>query len=207
MAGKNRRGDPALKGEREPVFTVIAGINGAGKTSLYHILKSEDELGERVNIDEIVKTLGSWKDPDAQVKAGMIALERVNQNIADRVSFHLESTLPGLTVVRQIKKAKANGFRIRLYFIGVDDLETAIARVHKRMSMGGHGVADEFIRKRFERLLPNLRQIIPYTDLAIFYDNSVRLRQIALFAGNMMIDCDRDLPNWFIDLIDDLPTS
>ena len=190
-----------------PVFTLIAGINGAGKTSLYHMLKAEDNLGERINIDEIVKSLGSWKDPDAQVKAGKIALKRVDQCITQGISFHMESTLPGMTVVRQIRKAKENGFAIRLYFIGVDDIETAIARVHKRMSMGGHGVSDDFIRKRFDRLLPNLRQIIPYSDFSVFYDNTVRIRQIALFVGTHMIDCDRDIPLWFIDLIDDLPTS
>ena len=191
----------------KPVFTLIAGINGAGKTSLYHILKTEDGLGERINIDEIVKTLGGWRDPEAQVRAGKTALKRVEECIAGRTSFHMESTLPGMTVLRQIRKAKENGFSIRLYFIGVDDIETAITRVHKRMSMGGHGVSDAFIRKRFHRLLPNLRQIIPYADFSIFYDNTVRLRQIALFIGTHMIDCDRDLPNWFIDLIDDLPTS
>ena len=196
-----------MTGSEMPVFTLIAGINGAGKTSLYHILKTEDGLGERINIDEIVKTFGGWRDREAQVKAGKNALKRVDECIVNGISFHLESTLPGMTVLRQIKKAKEHGFVIRLYFVGVDDIDTAISRVHKRMSLGGHGVSDAFIRKRFSRLLPNLRMIIPYSDYSVFYDNTVRIRQIALFIGTHMIDCDRDLPNWFIDLIDDLPTS
>jgi len=37
-----------------PTYTIFAGVNGAGKTSLYRILNQYEDLGERVNIDEIV---------------------------------------------------------------------------------------------------------------------------------------------------------
>ena len=41
----------------KPIYTLIAGINGAGKTSLYWTL-NHSRLGERINIDEIVKAHG-----------------------------------------------------------------------------------------------------------------------------------------------------
>ena len=44
-------------------FTIIAGINGAGKTSLYHVLKNSEDLGERVNIDELAKKFGVMSIP------------------------------------------------------------------------------------------------------------------------------------------------
>ena len=44
------------------IYTIIAGANGVGKTSLYQILESSDDLGERINIDEIVSAKGSWMD-------------------------------------------------------------------------------------------------------------------------------------------------
>ena len=42
---------------KKKTYTIIAGINGAGKTSLYNVISSDPNipLGERVNIDEIVR--------------------------------------------------------------------------------------------------------------------------------------------------------
>ena len=49
---------------------LFAGINGAGKTSLYDTIKSRTDLGVRVSLDEIAKSMGDWKDPAVQVRAG-----------------------------------------------------------------------------------------------------------------------------------------
>lgn len=50
----------------QPVFYLFAGINGAGKTSLYRVISEMVELGERVSIDERVKELGDWREPGVQ---------------------------------------------------------------------------------------------------------------------------------------------
>lgn len=187
------------------VFTIIAGINGSGKTSLYKVLKGADELGLRVNIDEIVMSEGDWKDPALQVRAGKAAMHLIDDCIEKGISFHHETTLPGAVVIRQIKKAKEHGFRIVLYYVGIDDVKTAIKRVHKRVAMGGHGIDDRYIIKRYIQLKDRLLQILPLCDTAVMFDNTKKFRQIAVFMENRIYDCDRDLPNWFIDLIDDLP--
>ena len=184
------------------VFTVIAGINGAGKTSLYHVLKHTDDLGRRVNIDELAKRSENWRDPRVQIQAGREAMAMIMQYIKDGTSFHLETTLPGITIVRQIQEAKAHGFFIYLYFVGIDDIQVAIDRVHNRMSKGGHGIGDSFILKRFSQLNRNLTQILPLCDGAILFDNTVKFRQIAILENKRFIDCDHDLPMWFIDLMD-----
>lgn len=189
----------------EKVYTIIAGINGAGKTSLYRVLKDTDELGLRINIDEIVMKEGDWKDPLLQVQAGKKAMKLINECIENGVSFHHETTLPGAVIMRQINKAKEHGFKIVLYFVGIDDVKTAIKRVHKRVAMGGHGIDDQYIIKRYSQLKDRLSQILPLCDTAIMFDNTKRFRQIAVILDNKLYDCDRDLPNWFIDLIDEIP--
>ncbi|MDD4774806.1 MAG: zeta toxin family protein, partial [Eubacteriales bacterium] len=126
--------------------------------------------------------------------------KRISAYIDGGGSFHLETTLPGATIVRQIKKAKAAGYRVKLYYIGLDSIETAIARVHRRVEKGGHGIDDNVIIKRFEHLPQRLRAIMPLCDRVVFYDNTVRFRQIAIMQNNEVIDCDRDLPQWFRDL-------
>ncbi len=188
-----------------PVFTIIAGINGAGKTSLYHVLKDTESLGERINIDELARQYGDWRDPRAQIHAGRAAMAMIGTYIETGKSFHMETTLPGTAIVKQIQEAKAHGFFVRLYFVGVDGVQVAIERVHQRMASGGHGIGDKFIIKRYYQLNRNLRRILPLCDGAILFDNTARFRQIAILENRRLVDCDRDLPYWFIDLIDELP--
>ena len=91
---------------RTRLYTLIAGINGAGKTSLYNVFRDDGNLGKRVNIDEIVAAQGDWHDTLLQIKSGRIALEMINYYIENGISFHQETTLPGSTIIKQMKKAK-----------------------------------------------------------------------------------------------------
>ncbi len=187
------------------VFTIIAGINGAGKTSLYHVLRDSENLGMRINIDELAKEIGDWRDELVQFKAMKSAISMMNESITEGKSFHLETTLPGRSLIRQILRAKEAGFTVVMYFVGVDDVRVAINRVHQRMANGGHGIPDSMILKRFSQLNDNLRKILPLCDGAFLFDNTSKFKQIAILENKRLIDCDRDLPFWFIDLIDELP--
>ena len=178
------------------LYNIIAGINGAGKTSLYAIINSEYELGERVNIDEIVKKYGDWKDTLLQIKAGRTAMNLINTYIESGVTFHQETTLPGATIVKQIKKAIDSGYKIRLFFVGIDDVTVAIDRVHKRIAMGGHGIDDEVIEKRYRKLPETLRELLPLCDTVIMYDNTVRLRQVVFIRDGVVQDIDPMIPRW-----------
>lgn len=185
------------------IYTIIAGANGVGKTSLYQILKSSDDLGERINIDEIVSAKGSWMDKLLQIKATRTAMSLLNKYIANEVTFHQETTLPGNVVLKQIKKAKERGFQIRLYFVSVENVDVALSRVQKRVTKGGHGIDEGLIRKRFEAMPVQLRTILPLCDTASFYDNTVRFRRLALTKGDVIFDRDMDLPAWFNSLVSD----
>ena len=159
----------------------------------------------RINIDELTLQIGDWHDPRAQIHAGRTAMAMISEHIEKGISFHLETTLPGAAIIRQINAAKKNGFKITLYFVGIDRLSVALERVHLRMANGGHGIADEFIIKRYAQLNTNLRQVLPLCDNAILFDNTVKFRQVAILENKRLVDCDSDLPYWFIDLIDELP--
>lgn len=184
------------------IYTIIAGANGVGKTSLYQILESSDDLGERINTDEIVSSKGSWKDKLLQLKAARTAISLLNQYISNEVTFHQETTLPGNVILKQIKKAKAKGFQIRLYYVGVESVDVSLARVAKRVTKGGHGIDEDTIRKRFEAMPDQLKNILPLCDTASFYDNTVRFRRLALTKGDVIFDSDMDLPLWFTSLVE-----
>lgn len=190
--------------EVKKTYTIIAGINGAGKTSLYNVMKSDDHiaLGERINIDEIVGRYGDWRDNFLQIRAAREAMRMIGDCIDRGVCFHQETTLPGKTILRQVQKAKAKGYRVRLFYVGVDSVEVALARVHKRMEQGGHGLDDDIICRRFDKMKQNIGAVYPHCDKAVFYDNTERFRQIAFFKNKIMLDCTPNLPAWFSELFD-----
>ena len=187
---------------RKPIFTLIAGINGAGKTTLYFTLTQEDSLGERINIDEIVKEQGDWRDNKLQILAGREALKKIHDCIEQKVSFHTETTLPGHSIVRLIERAKENGFEIHLYFVGVESVEVALERVRRRMELGGHGLSENALRLRYKQLLPNLKKILPLCDRAVMFDNTVQFRKVAVLYENRLVNCEHNLPGWFIEIMD-----
>ena len=61
------------------VYVLFAGVNGAGKSTMYEVLGSEIE-GVRINSDEIlVSNGGDWKSEQDQIKAGMEAVKRIKR--------------------------------------------------------------------------------------------------------------------------------
>ena len=51
-----------------PRYTIFAGVNGAGKTSIFNsIYYSENKDEKRINTDEMVTRIGSWKDTNLQI--------------------------------------------------------------------------------------------------------------------------------------------
>ena len=184
-----------------PKYTIFAGVNGAGKTSLYSILMQSIDFGQRINIDEIVAREGSWRDSILQIMAGRKAMSMISDCLKRRATFHQETTLPQSTIIRQIKKARAAGYTIQLYYVGVENLQTAIKRVETRVQKGGHGVDEALIRQRFEKLPETLHNIMPMCDAAFFYDNTVKFRQVAYLKNNILVDYDFDLPVWFWEII------
>ena len=111
-----------MKVTGDKIFTIIAGINGAGKTSLYRVLHPTEDLGERINIDELaLEHSGDWRDPRSQIYAGREAVARIRSCIENGRSFHLETTLPGASIIRHINLAKEHGFKHdEVVFVGDD---------------------------------------------------------------------------------------
>lgn len=92
----------------------------------------------------------------AQSKPADFLLGEVRQSIDRHETFDLESTLSGKTYVRIFEGVLSLGYELELHYLWLSSVEQAIARVRRRVRMGGHNVPAADIRRRFKRSLTHL---------------------------------------------------
>jgi predicted ABC-type ATPase len=144
---------------------LIAGCNGAGKTTFAkEFLPHEVKCLRFYNADEIARGLSPLDPSAGAIKAGRLLLSEVRESIDRHETFALESTLSGRTYVRILKHALSLGFELELHYLWLSDVAQAIARVRRRVRLGGHNVPTTDIRRRFKRSLNHL--IDDYLPLA-----------------------------------------
>ena len=157
-----------------PNLYIIAGCNGAGKTTAsYTILPEILNCLEFVNADEIAKGLSPFQPETVSFEAGRIMLERISNLLNDGNDFAFETTLSTRSYVSFIKKAKSKGYFVTLIYFWLSSPELAIDRVRKRVKSGGHNIPDEIILRRYDRGLVNLTNLfIDTCDFCMLFDNS-----------------------------------
>ena len=177
-------------------YTIYAGVNGAGKSTMYKSIKLNPGE-ERVNADEIlVEGGGDWRDEKDQADAMREAVKRINYFINEGVSFNQETTLTGRSIFNTIKKTKRNKFYVRLVYIGLEDANLAVDRVKNRVKLGGHGIDEITVRRRYDVSLSMLEEVLPLCDIAVIYDNSEKFHMVAKHVYGELKIFDKDC-NWF----------
>jgi predicted ABC-type ATPase len=153
---------------------IIAGPNGAGKTTFAtEFLPREAECTNFINVDLIASGLSPFQPGRAAIRAGRIVLELIQEHIRRRESFSFETTLSGRGYANSILEWRSLGYRIKLFFLTLKNVEMAIARVQQRVREGGHYLPDDVVRRRFERGLINFNEIYKtIVDEWAMYDNS-----------------------------------
>ncbi|MCL2216864.1 MAG: ATPase [Defluviitaleaceae bacterium] len=178
-------------------YTIIGGVNGVGKSTIYSSQSDADvkALGKRINVDEIVSTYGDWRDTHIQFCAGKKAVAEIKSCLQERIDFHQETTLSGQTVLHTAKEAKAMGYTVHLWYIFVSDVEIAKQRVRARVASGGHGISDEIIERRSITSLKTLKVFIPLCDEVWLYDNTVTYNLVAHISGGAVTLLDKNIPS------------
>src|SRR5438128_12003731 len=140
-----------------PTIYVIAGCNGAGKTTFAkEFLPHEVKCLRFYNADEIARGLSPLEPSAGAIKAGRLLLSEVRDSIDRHEAFALESTLSGKTYVRIFERALSLGFELELHYLWLSNVDQAIARVRRRVRTGRHDVPVPDIRRRFKRSLAHL---------------------------------------------------
>jgi predicted ABC-type ATPase len=158
-----------------PGIYVLAGTNGAGKSSIAGAMFRQAG-GEYFNPDEAARLIRA-RDPGlsqaqangAAWRQGVRLLERA---IAERRTFAFETTLGGRTITASLERALSAGLEVRVWYIGLSSPELHMARVRARVARGGHDIPEARIRARYDSGRLNLIRLLPrLTELRV-YDNS-----------------------------------
>jgi len=156
-----------------PTIYLIAGCNGAGKTTFAReFLPHEVKCLNFLNADLIAQGLSPLNTGAASIKAGRLLLAEFRAFVARRKTFAFESTLSGKTYVGLLIRAQEDGFRIHLHYLWLPNSAIAIARVRERVKKGGHDVPVTDIRRRFGRSLQHfIRDYATLADRWAVWDN------------------------------------
>ena len=163
-----------MNGAADKKILMIAGPNGAGKTTFAtQFLPNEANCPIFVNADLIAAGLSPFRRDLVAVRAGRLMLEEIHGQVRKGNSFAFETTLSGRSYARWIPLWRERGHQVKLFFLRLPTVETAIKRVAQRVMEGGHDVPEAVIRRRFHAGWQNFERV--YRDLVdewALYDNS-----------------------------------
>lgn len=177
-------------------YIIIAGVNGAGKTTLYSLFHSWSRI-EKVNLDEIVRNNGDWRNPKDVIKAGKKAVQMMNVFFDKGISFCQETTLCGNSIIKNIDRAKRLGYEVEVHYVGVDSVEVAKERVAHRVLVGGHGIPEYDIERRYTESFEKLYLVVNICNMVILYDNTSEIRRFAIYKNGSLMRCSDIVPNWY----------
>lgn len=202
--------------ENRRLLVVIAGHNGAGKTTIYHeriasalatyqvIHINPDEVEQAITLDLGELTL--TKD-EFEIRAAAEAARLRQQYLDQEINFSFETVLsdPKQEKVRFMDEARRRGYLVLLIAVGLESIEKSKARVAIRHAKGGHNVREDKIEGRYERVLLNFAHGARSAKLVIFFDNSEDRSEeeldtywdIAFFENGELVVKDESPPAWW----------
>lgn len=159
----------------DKTFFVFAGPNGSGKSSIIANFSNAINNLNYYCADEIAKedVFITISDENTRNYQAMLEVERRVRDALDASKpVAYETVLSSDYKWPILEYARTKGYFIVSVFVSTDNPEINVARVHNRVSAGGHSVPDDKVRKRYSRSLSRLGKLLTYSDEAHAYDNS-----------------------------------
>jgi predicted ABC-type ATPase len=156
-----------------PEILVLAGVNGAGKSSI---------AGAALERHGVV-----YYNPDratrAYIRAGLAPDDanswawnrgrgQLERAIALGRSYAFETTLGGRTITSLLLQAAGGEHRIRVWYAGLSSPALHLQRIRARVARGGHDIPESRVRARWTSSRENLIRLLPHLAELDVYDNS-----------------------------------
>lgn len=156
-----------------PALVVLAGVNGAGKSSLGGAALTESGLAW-FNPDTYSRGLRErfgYSKEEADAEAWKEGLAMLDEAIAQGRSHAFETTLGGRTITQRLIAASRT-HDVMVWYCGLRSPELHIERVALRVAAGGHHIDPDKIRERYLAAPLNLIRLLPHLAALQVYDNS-----------------------------------
>jgi len=164
-----------------PWLVVLAGVNGAGKSSALSQWVREQSAPfiktgqfDWFNPDDFARELAEGTGMElaqANGEAWNEGLRRLREAITGHQSYAFETTLGGNTIREELIRAAAT-HDIHMLYCGLDSVNAHLRRIAARVARGGHPIPEEKVRERFITSPRNLITLMPHLATLHVYDNS-----------------------------------
>jgi predicted ABC-type ATPase len=202
-----------------PVLYVLAGVNGAGKSSIGgHLLERAGVtwFNPDAFARELMAATGCRRD-EADAHAWAESVRRLDEAVAEKRTHAFETTLGGRTVADRILAATRT-HDVLVWFCGLTSSDLHVRRVRGRVASGGHDIPEARIRERYPRAIANLIALMPHLAHLQVYDNSAEapigravpdpVLVLEMKAGTPIVPSPRDwnalgaTPDWAKPLVE-----
>jgi len=183
------------KNSYSKVYTIIAGINGTGKSSFTGAQKNNIDFSVVIDVDKMTALNKVFS-----FEGSKMALQCIKECLDDGISFAQETTLSDNKTESTAAKAKELGYFVRLYYIGLDTPEESLKRISNRAARGGQDIGEVDVRRRFAERWRAVKKILPYCNEAFFFDNDNGFVEVAEFTDGLLILKEESQTMWILEL-------
>ena len=154
---------------------VLAGVNGAGKSSLGGAALQASGA-EFFNPDIAAARLREQQPglsaEQANGLAWTLGRRGLDKALADGLTYAFETTLGGNSIAKALLEGARAGAEVHVWFAGLATPELHLRRIQARVAAGGHDIPETKVRERFDASRSNLVRLMPILASLRVYDNS-----------------------------------
>lgn len=154
---------------------VLAGVNGAGKSSLGGAA-IQASGAEFFNPDVIAARLREQQAglgaEQANGLAWTLGRRGLEKALAEGLTYAFETTLGGASIAKLLLEGARAGAQVHLWYAGLATPELHLRRIAARVAAGGHDIPEAKVRERFDASRSNLVRLMPHLASLRVYDNS-----------------------------------
>ena len=189
--------------DNRPVFTIVMGCNGAGKSAWKR--DNWDRLpNPYFDQDSIAGGVGDWNSEASRERTRAIVDAEIAKTMAAREDFGIESTYSGSPGREMVERVREAGYRVEGVYLGTASPAINAERVQHRVAANtGHWIDVKRLPQRHGFSLSNLRKTAEQFDELEIFDNSGHkedrrprpIPQLRLEKGNVKWRAD-PLEDW-----------
>jgi predicted ABC-type ATPase len=180
---------PTPRRPDRPIFWIVAGPNGCGKSTFYNRTDIEGWGGSVWIINPDLLTAKIIENESTGLEAAnLTAVQRIERWLETSIDAYqtigVETVLSSGKYRRLVKRAHERGFEVRMIYVVLASVELQLRRIRRRVAEGGHDVPVEKVASRRERSFEQLAWFAQHVDRCWIFDNSTGEPELVVAKGS-----------------------